>query len=152
MGSFDIVDVEQMVRLFNLDFNRVDQGDGAIFVIEMFGVQVVFNAPHAKLNTKDWWTVIINPDDNLEEKRYEVLWELVRGGYFHYLRTEYPNTYKKMFSMFNYDKRLVDERLRVYGSKPKYNYFRELNTALKGRAANFVMATDPGFYDFLQEA
>lgn len=151
MTFLDIQDVEQMVKLFNVNFNRVNRGDGAVFVIEQFGVQIIFNSPSVKIDTDNWWCVNIEVDDNLEEKRYETLWQLVRGGYFHYLRTSYPNTYKKMFSMFNYDKRLVDERLRVFGNKPKYKYFKDINTLFKDMAANFIMATDPGFYDFLQE-
>lgn len=146
----DTQDVEQMVRSFNVNFNRVNYEDGALFVIEEFGVQVIFNAPSLKYDAKKWWVTIIELTDDLEDKRMEVLWNMVRGGYFHYLRSEYPNTYRKMFSMFNYDKRLIDERLRIYGDKPKYNYFRQLNVGAKNRAANFIMATDPGFYDFLQ--
>lgn len=144
-------DIEQMLRLFNIEVNRSDQGDGALFIVPQFGVQVVFNIPHFNLDTKNWWVVIIDPFDDLETKRLETLWQLVRGGYFHYIRTEYPNTYKKMFTMFNYDKQLIDERLKLFGDKPKYNYFKRINSLFKDKSSLFVMATDPGFYDFLQE-
>lgn len=149
--AIDSYDVEQMVRLFNIEFNSVGNDDGSVFTIILFGVQVIFNSPKFRMDADNWRCVVINPTDNLEEKRFEVLWELVKSGYFHYLRDEFPNTFKKMLTMQNYDRRLIEKRLETFQSTQKYNYFRQLNESAKGMSVSAILSAEPGFFDFLQE-
>ena len=149
--SIDFHDVEQMIRLFNIEFNNVSHGDGAVFIIALFGVQVIFNSPQFKMDTNNWRCVVITPTDNLEEKRFELLWELVKSGYFHYLRDEFPNTFKKMLTMQNYDRRLINKRLDTFKGIQKYNYFKQLNESAKNMSVSAILSAEPGFFDFLQE-
>lgn len=148
--SLEVQDVEQMVRLFNVEFDVSKKDGGAIFTITDFGVQVVFNMPYFKPDHKNWWIVLIELEDDLEEKRMDTLWQLVRGGYFNYLRVEFPNTFKKMLSQHNYDKLMIKKRLDIFENKPKYKYFKEINTIAEHNSSIFTMSTDPGFFDFLQ--
>jgi len=149
--SIDSYDVEQMVRLFNIEFSNVVHGDGAVFTIGLFGVQVVFNSPQFRMDTNNWRCVVIDPTDDLEEKRFELLWELVKSGYFHYLRDEFPNTFRKMLTLQNYDRRLIEKRLDTFQSTQKYNYFRKINESAKDMSVAAILSAEPGFFDFLQE-
>lgn len=151
MSIIDLYDIEQMVRLFNVGFSKADRGTGGVFSVDMFGVQAVFNVVNFEYDYENWRYVTIDPSDNLEEKRLEMLWKLVKGGYFHYMREVYSRTFKDMFVLRNYDKLLIEKRLETFGDKPKYNYFKQLNSEAKDLSASFVMSKDPGFYDFLQE-
>lgn len=143
-------DVEQLVYLFGVPFERQSKGDIITFVVNMFGVKIIYGEEFGYIgNDKDWHIVKITPDDNLVEKREEVILKLIEAGYFHYLRNTLPGTFKKMISQLNWDRKLVNERLERYGGRPKYNYWASYTKSGLNDAANFVMATDPGFYDFL---
>ena len=147
----EIDDVLHMVRLFNVGFDTKKIGFGCEFTITDFGVMVIFNIKDYSYNYDDWRYINIKPSDNLEDKRIEVLWELVKGGYFHYIRNEYPNTFKKMLAIHNYDKMLLSKRLEIFGDKPKYNYFKKLNEQVSNVSSTFIMSAEPSFFDFLHE-
>ena len=93
----------------------------------------------------------IKPDDILEEKRMEVIWELMKSGYMHYLRTEIPRTFKELIISKGWDKKIINKRLELYGDDPKYNYWRELNKWALKESSTYVLSVDPGFFDFLSE-
>ena len=91
----------------------------------------------------------ISSNDNFEEKKMEVMWELMRSGYMHYLRTEHSNTFKQMMNFHNWDRKIIERRLELYGDDPKYNYLRGLNQWALKQSASYLLSIDPGFFDFL---
>lgn len=146
----ELNDVEQMAYLFGIEFNTATAGTVATFEFPMFGTRIVFNGATLTGTGDDSWRIVcIGQSDSLEEKRIEVIWELMRAGYMHYLRTEVPRTFKELIVNKGWDKRIIDKRLELYGDHPKYNYWRELNKWVLKESSTYTLAIDPGFFDFL---
>lgn len=148
----EINDVEQMLHSFNVEFEVITAGD-ILFRVPLFGVQVVFSPtgllPESTRSSKGWRAVKININDDFEEKKMETFWELMRAGYIHYLRMEFSNTFKRMITSNNWDKKIIEKRLELYGDDPKYTYLRDLNVWAKKQSSTYLLSMDPGFYDFL---
>lgn len=148
----EINDIDQMLHLFGVEFEVVGAGD-VVYKVPMFGVQIIFSpsglSPKSTHSIKGWRVVGISSKDDFEEKKMEVMWELMRSGYMHYLRTEFSNTFKQMINFHNWDKKIVKKRLELYGDDPKYNYLRDLNQWALKQSAGYLLSTDMGFFDFL---
>lgn len=148
----ELSDVEQMTYLFGIRSNVTTAGTLTIFEFSMFGTKIIFldkNTTWPGTGDDSWRIVYISPSDTLEEKRMEVIWTLMSAGYMHYLRIEVPRTFKEMIISHGWDKKIVEKRLEIYGDDPKYNYWRDLNKWSLKHPATYVLATDPGFFDFL---
>lgn len=148
----ELNDVEQMAFLFGIRNNATTAGTLTTFEFSMFGTKIIFLDKNTTLTgTGDgsWRIVYIRPSDTLEEKRMEVIWELMRAGYMHYLRTEVPRTFKEMIINQGWDKKIIEKRLEIYGNVPRYNYWRDLNKWALKQPATYILSTDSGFFDFL---
>ena len=153
----DINEVEQIIYLLGIEFNRVDMGNVNVFDIPVFGVKILFYTKVSDFKPElikgfvnsSWRIVLIESESDLEEKRMEIIWELMRSGYIHYLRMEQPRTFKKLISLNGWDKKIINKRLEIYGEDQKYNYFRDLNKDALRESSTFILSIDPGFFDFL---
>lgn len=146
----ELNDIEQMAHLFGIPSNTVTAGTAATFEFPMFGTKIIFNETTLTgTGDNSWRIVYIEPPDSLEEKRIEVIWELMRAGYMHYLRTEVPRTFKELIVSKGWDKRIINKRLELYGDDPKYNYWRDLNQWALKESSTYILSIDPGFFDFL---
>jgi len=148
----ELNDIEQMAYLFGIPSNTTTAGSMTTFEFPMFGTKVVFldeGVTTAGTGDDSWRIVNIMPSDSLEEKRIEVIWELMRAGYMHYLRTEAPRTFKELIVNKGWDKRIINKRLELYGDDPKYNYWRDLNQWALKESSTYILALEPGFFDFL---
>lgn len=148
----EVNDIDQMLYLFGVEFEVIAAGD-VVYKIPMFGVQIIFSpsglSPKSARSTKGWRVVGISSSSNFEEKKIEVMWELMRSGYMHYLRIEAPNTFKQMINLHNWDRKIIGKRLELYGEDPMYNYLRDYNKWALKQSAGYLLSTDPGFFDFL---
>jgi hypothetical protein len=118
----------------------------------MFGVKIVFLGKGTTLTgtSDDSWRIItVRSNDSFEEKKLQIIWELVRSGYFHYLRSEKPRTFKELITRQGWDKKIMDERLKIYENAQKYNYLRDLNQWGLKQSSNYILSVDPSFFDFL---
>ena len=136
---------------FNINYERHDYGGSSIFTIAMFGVKVVYlDGQEFDKKILDGWNVVyIHPDFDIIGSKKRIVWGLVQGGYFHYLRNNYKKTFDYMVSQEGWGKLIIEERLKRYKSLPKYTYFGELNKDALKAAETWVMSQDPGFFDYM---
>jgi hypothetical protein len=142
-----------MLSLYNVNFNVVNAGDSRIFEVSKFGVKIIYldGQLFDTKAMKDWHVAYVHPDYSVAKARESVLWGLVKGGYFHYLRHNYKNTFNKMLTFEGFDRMISKERKRIYKNKPKYNYIRELMKNADKEGSMYTLSMDPGFFDFIME-
>jgi len=131
------------------------------FVVEKFGVIVCgINRMDYKLvdtavgdQYKGWRVVYVTTYDDMNEKRDEVLWTMMRGGYLTWLRHHLTTTqYRKLMFDGNIAHKVINKRLTVWADDPKYRYFKEIDSfaAGQGRISEYL-SKEPGFFDFMPE-
>ena len=129
------------------------------FIAEDFGV-VVCGMNHVDYVTvktlvedhlKDYKVVYVSVVDNISEKRYELIWELMTVGYMRWIRYENSHRFTNLITMENFGRKIIDERLRRFNKRPMYKYLIEQNEWAKRNAASYVLAVDPGFFDMMPE-
>jgi len=140
-----------LLEQYGVDFEREDIEESAIFKISKFGVKVVYlnGQPFKKTILTGWLVAWVHPDYSIDKAREIIIYTLMEGGYFHYLRFNFPNVYKRIISMEGWDREILEERLRRYKELPKYNYFRELDNDALTESSTYILAVDPGFFDFM---
>lgn len=129
------------------------------FLVEQFGLVVsiadeankdlVLNMLSQKYD--DWRVVYITTADDINTKRDEVLWDLMRGGYMRWIRYEFPNQFKNLINEHNYSNKIINKRLDIWGNAPKYKFMVEDNKEVLGVSASVVFTQDPGFFDYMPE-
>jgi hypothetical protein len=133
-----------------MPYEKVISGNGAIFIIELFGVKVFFNCDVKDDREKiGWRTVYIYPKDDVALRKDELSWELIKSGYLNYIRTQAPKLFKRLITLENWDKKLLNKRIQRYADHPKYNYLRDEALMALEVSPVTVLATEPGFYDYL---
>ncbi|MFA7247691.1 MAG: hypothetical protein WC169_11015 [Dehalococcoidia bacterium] len=149
----EINDVTQILYQLQVGFSqRASGNDSAVFEIRDFGLKLIWSTAKGYDVANDWNVLTINPEDKLPHVREEILWELAKGGFFHHLRTNFPNTFKQMLSGRSgedWHNKIIKKRLELYGIKKRYNYHRTLNQEMLNVPFAQVLSIDPGFYDFL---
>ena len=100
----DIKELENLIEIslihFKMPFVKhgVSQGLATLFVIEDFGLVVCCFAPKDYVQVtgilankySDWRRVLVSDSDDAQSKRFEILWNLMRGGYMKWLRYNFP--------------------------------------------------------------
>lgn len=144
--------VETLVSQYKVPFALQKIGSSAVFEIKMFGTKIIYldGEFFDRKSTEGWNVGWIHPDYDPAKARSIVIWTLMKGGYFHYLRTNYKRTFQSMIHD-GWDKQIIEERLRCFKNDPKYNYFRDLNMDAKRLSGLYIMSVDTGFFDFLME-
>ena len=142
-----------LVSQFNISYKQQNIGKSAIFEIQKFGVKIVYldGQEFDKRVLDGWYVAWIHPDYDLKEAREKIVWALVRGGYFHYLRTAYKKTFGSMISSQGWDRLLIEYRMKLFKNEPKYAYQREINEDAIKMSPSYLMSLDPGFFDWLVE-
>ena len=142
-----------LLSIYNIKFEVIKAGDSMIFEVPKFGVKVVYLDGQLFDNKvlKGWHVAYVHPDYDVRKTRSTVVWGLVKGGYFHYLRNNYKNTFSKMMSFEGWDRMMEEERKRIYKDEPKYNYIREIMDNAKRGGAMYTLSVDPGFFDWIIE-
>lgn len=151
----------QMMHALRVNYkvDRVIRGISVQFVIEQFGTIVCgINRQDYKLvddqikqSYPDWRVVYITTFDNMLEKKEEVIWKLMEGGYMRWIRLTYPRPFTELVVMQEFGKRIIDRRLEVYSNKPKYRSLIEDNEDAKNHPATTILSWEPGFYDYMPE-
>jgi hypothetical protein len=138
---------------FNVRYDRHNYGDSSIFTVPTFGIKIVYlDGQEFENKILDGWNVVyIHPDFDITKSKERIVWGLVKGGYFHYLRNNYKKTFHHMISNEGWGKRLIQERMKRFKRDPKYVYFAELNKDALRAAETWVMSQDSGFFDFMEE-
>lgn len=129
------------------------------YVIEEFGTIVsVINAndysrvkEQLETTFKGFRYIFVSVADNLEKKRYEIIWELMRSGYMKWLRHLYSSQFAVILETGNLSNFIIDERLRIWDNKPMYRYLIEDNLNAKEESLKRVLSKDPSFFDYMPE-
>ena len=153
MNAEEIIQILQVLLFqFNVGYDRYNYGNSSIFTVEMFGVKIVYlDGQNFEDKILDGWNVVyIHPDFDVTKSKERIVWGLVKGGYFHYLRNNYKKTFHHMISNEGWGRRLIQERLKRQKHLPKYVYFNELNKDALNAAETWVMSQDMGFFDFME--
>lgn len=130
------------------------------FVVEDFGLIIccinridyvqVSDKVHEKFH--GWRVVYITTQDNMLEKKYEVLWALMRCGYMKWLRYNYPRQVKNiLLGTENLGTRIIKERLRIWNNQPKFAFLIEDNEIALKNGVQRELTSDPGFFDYMPE-
>ena len=137
---------------YKVQFDVKAFDEHVLYTIEKFGVRIIFvEGEYDKKMLRNWIPVYVFPDFSVTETRDKIIWGLAKGGYLHYIKHNFKNTFNAFMHQENFHKKLIDEREKRYKDKPKYNYLRELNGLYKNETSNYIMSIDPGFYEWLVE-
>ena len=128
------------------------------FIVDQFGfvVHVIDNRfyvpPEPTLDPyEDWRQVYIDREDDLNVKREEVVWELMKSGYMIWLRHENPRAFKNLILNYDYAKKIIDKRLKIWEDKPKYRFLVSHNVDAYSVSVAYIMSVEPGFFDYMPE-
>lgn len=124
-----------------------------IYEVPQFGTKIVYmdGQYFDKKILDGWYVAYVFPDFDFVEARNKVIWTLVKGGYFHYLRNNFKNTFNKMLHSEGWDRALIEHRKKSYKDLPKFAYWRDLNNKLSTVTYNYALSIDPGFFDTILE-
>jgi len=146
-------DIAQMLNQLGVDFNILKSTkEFALFEIQEFGLRVIWSLEKYEEKNDEWNIVIVYPQHSQRLVRERVIWGLAKGGFFHYLRTNYPNTFNKMLAGRegeDWHRKIINKRLDEFEAKPKYNYYRDLNEQALNESSMIILSIDQGFYDFI---
>lgn len=129
------------------------------FVIEQFGIVLcALEQDDIKLVAtkiyefyKDYRITYVTPDDDLNKKKEDILWDFTRGGYIRWLRINYPRKFNQTIVDQGLGTKLLKERIAGYKNKPKYNFWIEEDKDALKTPTSYLLSIEPGFFDFLPE-
>jgi len=126
------------------------------FLVEQFGFIVhVVNSKFFEIPEldpyKDWRQVYINENDDLNKKREEMVWELMKSGYMTWFRETHNQAFKNLLLNYDYSKKIIDQRLKIWNNKPKYNFLIERNIRARSMSSTYLISVEPGFFDDMPE-
>jgi hypothetical protein len=147
-----------------VDYKEINviKNTAALFTVDMFGVAV------CAINRKDyslvetalkesyagWRIVYITSQDDYNEKKFEIIWDLMRSGYLRWLRSERcsDSEFRRMMFDGGFANKLLSERIKMWGDDPKYRYFKECDVFAKGQGRiSEYLSKEPAFFDFMPE-
>lgn len=152
-----------MLSALRLDYKKVSvmEGISAQFVVDTFGVIIcAINRPDYAVvdkalekDYKGWRLVYVTTFDDVNEKRYEIIWSLMRSGYLTWLRQNFSDSqFRRLMFDGNFANKVLDKRLEIWGDTPKYRYLanNDLFAKGQGRISEFL-SKDPGYFDYMPE-
>lgn len=129
------------------------------FIVEQFGLVVCgINRMDYKLvdvavtdQYKDWEVVYVTTNDDMNEKREEILWSLMRCGYLMWLRHSHTDSqFKRLMFDNNLAHKIINKRLEIWGDLPKYRYLVECDNFAKGQGRiSEYLSKEPGYFDYM---
>lgn len=126
------------------------------FLCEDFGVIVSailesdYAFIHKTLSEKyqDYRYIYISTFDDLTEKKDELVWTLMKGGYMKYVRMNFPRQFQRIIHE-GYGNKIIKERLRRWADRPKYRFFIEENKQAQNMPTTMILSTEPAFFDYM---
>jgi len=155
------LDVDVMLKSFMVPFKtaKLLQTMAIVKTIDDFGVVITVYNPvdYAQVSAavtsrfEGWRHVFVDTNALMEELRYEVLWALMRGGYFSYLRMNQKARLESLLVTSNLANRIIHKRLEIFERYPKYRWMTELNRDALKLGVRYMLSIDPSFYDYMPE-
>lgn len=152
-----------ILSALRLEYKKVSliEGISVQYIMDTFGVIVcginrvdyVVVDQTLEKEYKDWRLVYVTTFDDINEKRYEIIWALMRSGYLEWLRQSVSDSqFRRLMFDGNFANRILNKRLEIWGDKPKFRYFvnNDLFAKGQGRVSEYL-AKEPGYFDFMPE-
>ncbi|MCK4454629.1 hypothetical protein KAU51_04805 [Candidatus Parcubacteria bacterium] len=151
-----------MLNTFRVPSKKINmlKESAVVYLIDDFGIIIcgIDRADYGQINSvvseqfKNWRRVYITTQEDVSKKKYEVLWELMRGGYMKWLRTTYPHQIKNtLMGIDGLGTKILNERLRIWAEHPKYKYLIEDTKSVLQYGILREFSHDPGFFDYMPE-
>jgi hypothetical protein len=151
-----------MLSQLRVTFKKLNliRGISTQFVIEDFGLIIcgINRIDYAQVNDTiiknypDWRIVYVTTNDNIVEKKDEILWNLMRCGYMKWLRYTFPRQIKSIINgTENLGQKIIRERLRIWADKPKYKFLINDNKIALENGMLRELTNDPSFFDYMPE-
>lgn len=163
MSSVSLDELESeiitILRAFKVDFkkNNLVKHVSVQFIVEDFGLIICGVHRYEYTIVRDvvndeyegWSTLYVGTHDDLDKKRYDILWSLMRGGYLKHLRLNYPREFAAAITMEGLGQRIINQRLKIWRNRPKFKYLIEDNESAKKSAMSYLLSTEPSFFDYM---
>lgn len=162
----DLAELEQEVAIvlnqLRVKYRKINivRGVSTQLVVDDFGLIVccINRADYTQISGavneqfKDWVVVYITTNDNILEEKYQILWALMRCGYMKWLRYTFPRQVRNILNgTDDLGRKIIEERLRIWGDKPKYKWFVEDNRVAFQNGILRELTNDPSFFDYMPE-
>lgn len=151
-----------MLSQLRVTFKKLNliRGVSIQFIVEEFGLIIcgIDRTCYTQVNETiiknfpDWRIIYITTNDNIAEKKDEVLWSLMRCGYMKWLRYTYPRQIKSIINgPESLGQKIIRERLRIWANKPKYKFLVNDNKVALENGMLRELTNDPSFFDYMPE-
>lgn len=135
------------------------QPESVQFVIEDYGTIIngIDGIDYSYVNGKvdksfpGYRKIFVDIEDDQLEKKEEIIWALMSGGYMRWLRFTFQRQFNNLIVMENFGNKIIDERLKRWNDKPMYIAYIDDNKEAKVNAASYILSIDPGFFDYMPE-
>jgi len=92
--------------------------------------------------------VFVSTYDNLIEKRNQIVWTLMEGGFMTYIRQNFPRQFQHLMTD-GFGNKIIRERLRRWNDEPKFKFLINENVQAMDIPVTMVLATEPAFFDYM---
>jgi len=155
----EVVSMLHALSMTDYKTKALTHGTSYQFIIEDFGIiicalevtDIVVVRSKVIEFYKDWRVFYITTDDDLFHKKDELLYELMRCGYMKWIRLTYPRQFNKVIGLTDLGHKIIRKRLELWENKPKYKFLIEDNKDALLNSTSYVVALDPGFFDYMPE-
>ena len=128
------------------------------FISEEFGtiISVINRADYSFINNTlhnshpNYRYVYISTYDDLIEKRSELIWSLMEGGFMKFIRQNFPRQFQHLVTD-GFGNKIIKERLRRWANKPMYSFLIKENEEAKVVPVTMILAQEPAFFDYMPE-
>lgn len=162
----DLTELEEhaaiMLNQLRVKYRKVNlvRGISTQFVIDDFGLIIccINRVDYAQVSNvvvdqfKDWRTIYLTTNDNMLEKKYQVIWALMRCGYMKWLRYNFPRQVRSILNgPDDLGRKIIEERLRIWADRPKYKFLADDNRVAFKNGILRELTNDPSFFDYMPE-
>lgn len=129
------------------------------YIVDDFGVvvSVLNSADYSMVSNrvdevyKNFRQVYVATSDDIDEKRYEIIWALMQSGYMMWLRFSFGARFPNILETDGLADRIINERLRRWDNMPMYSYLIQYNMEAKQMNIRRLLAQDPSFFDYMPQ-
>jgi hypothetical protein len=152
-------DIETALFALRINFKKVSVAKdiSVQYLIEDFGIIVCgierrdyTQVNNAVQNVYEGWKLFhISTNENMVEKKDDLIWELMRSGYMIWIRNNFPRQFKQLIVDGNFGLKIINERLRIWNNEPRFKFLVEINEAAKTQSMAYLLSIEPGFFDYM---
>ncbi|RLD07560.1 MAG: hypothetical protein DRI65_04465 [Chloroflexota bacterium] len=99
---------------------------------------------------RDYRYIFIATSETMYDRKDDVIWDLMRSGYMRYIRNKYERQFNNLIQN-NFGRKIITERLKVWGDRPQFKYLVEENKQCLNISAPYLVTVDPAFFDYMPE-